>query len=78
MDLGDHLVDRARALAEHNPPRDVWLDEHGRFRTRCITDKPNPDCVGCQETERPSGKFWRFTPRNFTITPPSHLDHEPE
>lgn len=77
MDLGD-LEPQAAALAMHNPPRDVWFDEQGTFHTRCITDKPHPACVGCQETGRPHGNYWRFTPGPWTITPPSHQDHEPD
>lgn len=77
MDLGD-LEPHAAALAMHNPPRDVWFDERGAFHFRCITDKPNPDCAGCRETERPHGHYWRFTPGNITISQPSHLDHDPE
>jgi hypothetical protein len=54
---------RVDALARHNPPRDIWLDEAGEMRFGCITDEPNPDCVGCREFgRRPTGQYWRFTP----------------
>lgn len=51
--LEDLFADRARVLGQHNPPRDVWTDADGVWHFRCITSYPNPDCIGCRETEKP-------------------------
>lgn len=53
---------RAVALAQHNPPREIWLDPSGGTEFRCITDEPNRDCPGCRAAVRPPGPHWLFTP----------------
>ncbi len=61
-DLEDAHRVATKALMEHNPPRYIWHDPDGRTRFRCVTDKPNPHCVGCSETEIPPSIAWRYDP----------------
>jgi hypothetical protein len=53
---------RARALAQHNMPRYFWSDSQGAMHFRCITDEPNSDCIGCNETATPPPFAWRYDP----------------
>lgn len=60
-DLEELYADRARTLAEHNPPRYVWIDDNGTH-FRCITNYPNPDCIGCRETAEVPADALRYLP----------------
>jgi hypothetical protein len=55
---------RVWALGLHCPPALIWHDRYDRFRRRCITDDPNPDCSGCRGTGEPErgDRAWGFTP----------------
>lgn len=64
---------RVRALGQHSPPALVWFDADGTMHRRCITDDPNPDCNGCQETGKPQGQHWRFDPGHATARETSLL-----
>lgn len=50
----------AQALAEHSPPCYIWVDPDGHTHFRCVTDEPNPHCVGCNETAIPPSIAWRY------------------
>lgn len=61
------MNESARALAEHNPPRSIWVDEARVTRFRCHLRRKSerhPACPGCQQTAQPpkSASHWQGVP----------------